>query len=291
MIIHHVPKDDRRFVRARDGRRETHNLDFKAQFDLRSKADWCEVVKDLVAMANSGGGVIVFGVDNDAKPAKIDLGPILSVDPAKITDKVAAYTGEQLSGFEMVEVKRGQRRAAALLIDGLDIPVPFTRPGTYPDADRPRKQKTAFSQGTLYVRHGAKSEPATRADVAAIIDRRLADERQTLLQNVRRVVEAPGDTEIIPIRRGVSDEQGNPTAIQLTTDPGAPVYGKLNPDLTHPYRQTELIDEVNKRLPRGKSVNTHDILSVRRAHGIDATRTPARPSAEVRLPAIQRCLR
>jgi Schlafen, AlbA_2 len=269
-----VPKEDRRLIRAREGKRETHNLDFKERFDLNSKADWCEVVKDLVAMANSGGGVIVFGVSNDATPAKIDLGPILGLDPAKVTDKVAAYTGEQLSGFQMVEIKRGRRRAAALLIDGLDVPVPFTRPGTYPDPDRPRKQKTAFSQGTLYVRHGAKSEPATRSDVTAIIERRLDIERQTLLRNVRRVVEAPADTEIIPIRRGVSDEQGNLTAIQLTTDPGAPVYGKLNPDLTHPYRQTELIQEVNKRLQRGKSVNTHDILSVRRAYDIDPARTP-----------------
>lgn len=144
------------------------------------------------------------------------------------------------------------------------MPVPFSRPGTYPNPGSPKKQKTAFSRGTLYIRHGAKSEPATRADIAAIIERRLASERQTLLQNVRRVVEAPTGTEIIPIRRGVTDEQGNPTAIRLTTDPGSPVYGKLNPDLTHPYRQRELIAEVNRRLPRGKAVNTHDLLSVRR---------------------------
>lgn len=170
--------------------------------------------------------------------------------------------------------ERGRRRAAALLIDGIDVPVPFSRPGTYPNPGSPKKQKTAFSRGTLYIRHGAKSEPATRADIAAIIERRLASERQTLLQNVRRVVEAPTGTEIIPIRRGVTDEQGNPTAIRLTTDPGSPVYGKLNPDLTHPYRQRELIAEVNRRLPRGKAVNTHDLLSVRRAYGIDAARKP-----------------
>ena len=272
---HHVPPDeDRRLARAREGKRETQNLDFKEQFDPNSKEHWCEVVKDLVAMANSGGGVIVFGVRDDATPAKTDIGPVLNLDPAKITDKIAAYTGEQLSGFQMIEVRRGRRKAAALLIDGIDVPVPFIRPGTYPDPGSSKKQKTAFSKGTLYVRHGAKSEPATRADIAAIIERRLERERRTLLQNVRRVVEAPTDTEIIPIRRGVTDEQGNPTAIQLTTDPGAPVYGKLNPDLTHPYRQTELIAEVNKRLPRGKSVNAHDLLSVRRAHHIDAARTP-----------------
>ena len=29
-----MPKEDHRLIRARDGKRETHNLDFKAQFDL-----------------------------------------------------------------------------------------------------------------------------------------------------------------------------------------------------------------------------------------------------------------
>ena len=207
-------------------------------------------------MANSDGGAIVFGVRNDAKPAKIELGPILSLDPAKITDKVAAYTGEQIAGFRMVEVKRGQRRAAALLIDGLDVRVPFTRPGTYPDPDNPRKQKTAFSQGTLYVRHGAKSEPATRADVAAIIERRLEKERQTLLQNVRRVVEAPADTEIIPIRRGMSDEQGNPTAIQLTTDPGAPGLRKAKPG-SHAFLSSNGVDRSGQQTATTWAVRQH----------------------------------
>ena len=35
-----------------------------------------------------------------------------------------------------------------------------------------------------------------------------------------------------------------------------------------------MIEAVNKRLPLGQSVNTHDILSVRRAYNIDAARNP-----------------
>ena len=37
-------------------------IDFKRQFDITSQADWCEIVKDIVAMANSGGGFIVIGL-------------------------------------------------------------------------------------------------------------------------------------------------------------------------------------------------------------------------------------
>jgi hypothetical protein len=52
------------------------------------------------------------------------------------------------------------------------------------------------------------------------------------------------------------------------------VYGKLDPDKTHPFRQTELIDEVNRQLPSGQTVNTHDVLCVRRAYGIRAASHP-----------------
>jgi predicted HTH transcriptional regulator len=43
-------------------RRENRTIDFKSQFDPGSEADCIELVKDLVAMANSGGGTILVGV-------------------------------------------------------------------------------------------------------------------------------------------------------------------------------------------------------------------------------------
>ncbi len=38
---------------------ESQRLDFKRQVDPASPADWCELIKDIVAIANSGGGTIV----------------------------------------------------------------------------------------------------------------------------------------------------------------------------------------------------------------------------------------
>ena len=38
---------------------ETADLDFKSTFDPQSTRDWCELVKDIVVFANSGGGCIV----------------------------------------------------------------------------------------------------------------------------------------------------------------------------------------------------------------------------------------
>jgi hypothetical protein len=69
---------------------ESRTVDFKSKFDPGCAGDWCELVKDVVAIANSGGGSILIGVDDDGKccgPAASTK--LLCLDPAVITDKVA----------------------------------------------------------------------------------------------------------------------------------------------------------------------------------------------------------
>ena len=44
---------------------ESGSVDFKASFDPKSTQDWCELIKDIIAMTNSGGGTIIIGVADD----------------------------------------------------------------------------------------------------------------------------------------------------------------------------------------------------------------------------------
>jgi hypothetical protein len=44
---------------------ETDAMDFKAVFEAAVPGAWCELVKDTVAIGNSGGGAIVIGVDRN----------------------------------------------------------------------------------------------------------------------------------------------------------------------------------------------------------------------------------
>lgn len=57
------------------------------------------------------------------------------------------------------------------------------------------------------------------------------------------------------------------TPIRITDNPGAPGYQLIDPDKTHPWRQKELLQELNKVLPT--KINTYDLLAVRRLHHID----------------------
>lgn len=74
----------RRKSKPANAKSESKSLDFKSAFDPDRPADWCELLKDIVAMANSGGGTILIGVADDGQP----LGgsgalKILQTDPAK----------------------------------------------------------------------------------------------------------------------------------------------------------------------------------------------------------------
>jgi len=144
-------------------RRESRYLDFKEQFDPSRTGDWCEILKDLVAMANSGGGALVFGVRNNGEDAEFDPSVVLNLDPAKITDKLATYTGDQFADFEIVEVLREGRKIAVIRVHDSAFPLVFTSAGNYDPGDG--RQKTAFHKGTIYFRHGAKSEPGNATDI------------------------------------------------------------------------------------------------------------------------------
>jgi predicted HTH transcriptional regulator len=84
-------------IPAIDANAESAVLDFKSSFE-GSAANWCELIKDIIAMANSGGGAIVVGVNDDGTPAPTDLTAILAIDPATIVDKIKKYTAQHFSG-------------------------------------------------------------------------------------------------------------------------------------------------------------------------------------------------
>ena len=249
--------------RAESAVRESKTLDFKRSFDPGNKAEWPELIKDFVALANSGGGLIVIGALNDGTPTQIDVAAVLNLDSATIADKLESYTGVHFGDFDIAEATRDGHTLAVIAVGAItDAPIAFTAPGTYiPPGEA--KQKTAFSKGT-----------ATTADLRAFIDRRVEAVRKQWLARVRQVVEAPPGAELAVIRTRATDAVGSPTEIRLTDDPGAPVYGRLDPNQTHPFRQTELVAEMNKRLPAGGHINAYDVQCVRGAHKIAAKTHP-----------------
>jgi Putative DNA-binding domain len=249
---------------------ESGPLDFKSAFDPASKQEWCEIIKDIAAMANSGGGIIIIGVNDDGTHSGADISNALKLDAAQITDKLSAYTSVQFSAFEIRSTQYAGQTVAAICIGRSETPLVFAKPGTYPIVGEKHQQKTAFSQGTIYFRHGAKSEPATSEDLRKFIERVLKGVAKSWRRGIRKVVTAPAGHEIRvvpPNMKIVSNDEALP--IRLVHDPAAQASRFVNPDETHPYRQKELITELRRQLEGKAKPTTHDILCLRRIHRTD----------------------
>lgn len=67
-------------------------------------------------MANSGGGSILLGIKDDGTLSGWDPSNILTIDPAHFVDKIAKYTGEQFSEFEIVATRRDNRLIAEIRV-------------------------------------------------------------------------------------------------------------------------------------------------------------------------------
>ncbi len=255
--------------KARHAKRESKYVDFKGRFGVDSSGDWIELVKDIVAMANSGGGVVLIGVKNNGLPSGFDVTPVLNIDPAHFTDKIASFTGEQFSDFEIERMTRNGQEVAVLRIHGIAIPMVFLREGTYQITEW--EQKRAFNKGTVYFRHGAKSEPGDSSDLRKVVEKELERIRKSWIGNIRKVIQAPAGYDA-RLDSEEAIESAVPGQVRVTYDPKSPQLRGINRDVTHPYRLKEVVQIVNKRLGETRKIVPYDVICVRKVHGIDAKR-------------------
>ncbi len=237
-------------IKALTAKRESKHVEFKQHFDPNSLGEWCEVVKDLAAIANSGGGIIVFGLDSLGTPTGESTKAIASIDPADIANKITRYTGAVDFDFEAQALEKDGHKLAGFVIQPASIPLVFERPGTYETAAG--KHYTAFSIGTVYFRHSAKSEPGTTEDIRQVIERQVERVRKSWINGVRKVVRAPEGSQFIAVQPASSTaKQLTGTQVRAVNDPRAtPVRLTRDPAVTagllvHEEVSDGIFDEIN----------------------------------------------
>lgn len=261
-----MDKDDQ-LAEAMLATSESSSVDFKQSFNPSAIAEWLELLKDIIAMANSGGGVILIGIADDGSSPGTDVSTALSLDPADIGNKIHKYTGIHFHDFEIIGCQKNDNEVCALLVGPSDVPIVFTNVGTY--EVQPGRQKTAFSVGTVYFRHGAKSEPGNTEDLRKFVERRLETIRRSWLEGISKVVEAPPGSRIaIMPPRDASQNEPGAVPLRLVDDPTAPAYYAVPIDKTHPYRQKEVIQQVNAKLASKRAITAHTIVCIRRVFNI-----------------------
>lgn len=253
--------------RAQVAKRESKHIDFKREFDLSSAEAWCEVIKDIVAFANSGGGIIVFGVADDGSDTNMDPAQLLAYDSADITNRISRYTNYQFSEFEVVEILRDGNQHAALIVSAVGVPIIFAKPGTYDIGGG--RQKSAFAQGTIYFRHGSKSEHGNRDDLSSWRDREIERVRKSWMGGIRKVVETSADDTVAVITSSTAGPKGGAVVhAKLSTDPAAIPLVPANTEEIWPHRQIDIIRAVNRRLAPRAHINTHDIYCIKKKFDI-----------------------
>lgn len=247
---------------------ETASLDLKREFDPASNGEWCELMKDIAAMANSGGGRILIGLEDDGTPSGFEIGKVLAIDSADLGNKVFSYTGVHFAGVSCQAETHANAPVAVLVIGESPFPLIFGKVGNYQAPDG--KQKSAFQPGTLYVRHGSKSEPATSDDLRDIIERHVKRDRVSLMANLRQVVEAPTGSVVTVAAAVAPASDLSARAVRLVQDPAAAPAAVLDINRTHTNRQKEIVAKVNDHFQGKLRVTSNDITAIRCLHKTDA---------------------
>lgn len=149
---------------------ETDNLDFKADFPAGSK-----LARHILALANSGGGAIIFGVEEKSDNTLDSVGLSALVDKADVKNKIKKYVPNSLlnnlidvvdfayesAGYQNLAGKKFQ----VLFVEDDATAVPFVSTAGSGDDIR---------ESTIYVRHLTGSEPANYEDIQKLISRRMS---------------------------------------------------------------------------------------------------------------------
>jgi hypothetical protein len=236
--------------RALRATRESTKVAFVAGVDPASPTEWCGLARELAAMANSGGGVVVVGLDARGAPSGWDASFLLSMEPGSVQDEIDRCTdSEEPVTVEPVAATRSGATVVVLPVD-------------------PATGAPVLVDGAVPVRHGARTEPARSADLRRFVTREVRRARREWLANVVLVTHAPPGSQIVVHPPGEPPPVEVGTEFRVVDDPKAPAVGRTDFDRTHPFREVEVVRKVNEALGQ-VTVGHYDVQCVRRVYDVD----------------------
>jgi len=168
--------------------------DYKLHFDPTDEKARVDLVKNLVAMANAGGGQIVFG-RSETEIRGIDDSACQALDSARLSDFVSRYVKPSPVDLSHEIQDLGDEHYLLIIRVAASVyPVVISRTGDW--KGKPPKKPPLFREGDVWIRHSSKTERITYEDLRSWIERAKQEERERVLSRITMLVNLPDDAEI-----------------------------------------------------------------------------------------------
>lgn len=173
-----------------DHPREAPEVEYKNWLDLSDKEVRAKLSKHICALANFGGGWLVFGVEDDGSPAEPHPGDLSAYNQDAVNGIAAKYLTPLLhcEVHEIRSEKTGKTYPAVRVPPHGTVPVCAKAGGPMKD-----QVNVGVTQGTHYVRiAGPQSVPVNTPELwRDLIHRCVINEREALLGSIRGLLDKP----------------------------------------------------------------------------------------------------
>lgn len=153
----------REFIKNHTG--EHNSIDFKKQW-----IEGNQLAKEMLAIANSGGGVIIFGV-TETEDGSIDVSGLQELkDPAVVSNDIKNFLSSDLK-YELYPFSFTTSEYKELEGHHYQMMVIEDRPEFIPYMAK--KESGSLKPNAIYVRRGTSCEIANQEEIREIISRRI----------------------------------------------------------------------------------------------------------------------
>ncbi len=204
---------------------EDNRVDYKQTVDLDSEKEWLGLTKDISAFANTRGGYLIFGV-NDQDKEVVGLSKKVEAvlkDANNLQLKINRHLEPDISTLRSKACQIGGKTIVVMYVpQSFNVTHLIKKDGVF--KQQSGKPKTILHQGTFYVRRSASNHLGDSRDLDDVVERRIDQFRDALIDKVARVVKTPAESNLFILSKDPEDTAGERYIIEDSPD-SIPVKG------------------------------------------------------------------
>lgn len=221
------PLSDDAFQKILSYKEEDCLIDYKEAFDPNSDKEWLGITKDIVAFANTRGGYLIFGVrDKDFLCTGLADEIVTALtDTNMVTQKINKCISPNIAELRCKKYTADNEKTV------VGIFIPESRGKTHIFVKEASlkfpggKSIVVVRPGAIYVRRSATNSIIDPDGFEEIVKRRINHFRESVMDKIAKVVEAPTEQQVILISAN-EGENDTENAVRLSSDPDAtPIKG------------------------------------------------------------------